>query len=541
MKKIRKLTIVIVVGFLFGSIIFPSVFGRTLITKQHVNSNVFSEMSYGNTWKKVFGNADEERGNCVHQTRDGGYIIAASTNTYDSYGEANHDIWLIKTDAYGEILWSRTYGGEHGDGASDIRQTRDGGYIIAGATSISTEGGDFWLIKTDSYGYKEWDRVFTRTGLDIANSVRQTQDGGYILVGLSESDYGYFNTDIWLIKTDSNGNMEWNKVFNETNDEDGKCVQQTDDGGYIIVGEQDDEDGISNLWLIKTDCDGNIEWEKIMDESNEDQGNYVQQTSDGGYIITGLTDKNNNHGDIWIIKTDSNGNKQWEKIYGGSYFDWGNTIQQTKDGGYIIAGLRYDDYDIIGGGSAILLKIDANGNKEWYKLFRMGKFNEGFYAEQTNDGGYVLTGETKLRNRDYDLWFVKTDENGEINTLNTPSEPYIEGVQKGTSGVFYNYTFTSTDPNDYDLQYYVDWGESWCDSWTDLFPSGEPCKISHRYINDGTYTIKAVARNSKGDISEYGTLEVSMPRTKNLFMFNGRFLSFLQVIQDILMYTKRWA
>jgi len=233
--------------------------------------------------------------------------------------------------------WSRTFGGSESDWGFSGQQTSDGGYILLGTTwSYGAGDYDFWLIKTDAAGNKEWERTFGGSDWDWGTSVQQTRDGGYILLG-STCSYGAGEWDFWLIKTDSQGNKQWTKTFGGSEDDQGYSVQQASDGGYILLGYTESYGaGSADFWLIKTDSQGTKQWAKTFGGSEDDWGLSVQQTKDGGYILRGHTySYGAGSADSWLIKTDAQGNKQWERTFGGAEDDQGYSVQQTKDGGYI--------------------------------------------------------------------------------------------------------------------------------------------------------------------------------------------------------------
>jgi len=310
---------------------------------------VYAEMAPEETWSKTFGGSGVDHAYSVQQTSDGGYIIAGYT---PSYGAGEHDFWLVKTDSDGNEQWNKTFGGSDVDSAYSVQQTYDGGYILAGNTYSYGDdiGGDFWLVKADSEGNEEWDKTFGGSGIDVAHSVQQTSDGGYILVGRTRS-YGAGENDFWIVKTDSGGNEQWNKTFGGSDHDDAHSVQQTSDGGYIIAGNIHlDGADKSDFWLVKTDSEGHKEWDKTFGGSGNDCAQSVHQTSDGGYILAGDT---GSYGagsfDFWLVKTDSGGYKEWDKTFGGSDVDIAQSVQQTSDGGYILTGTThsYGDFWLI--------------------------------------------------------------------------------------------------------------------------------------------------------------------------------------------------
>ncbi len=375
-------------------------------------------------WQKALGGSSFDEANSIQQTADGGYIVAGYTWSDDgdvSENNGRYDFWIVKLDSNGNIEWQKALGGSSFDVANSVQQTADGGYIVAGYTASNNGdvngseyhgGTDFWVVKLDSDGNIKWQKVLGGSNDDEANSVQQTTDGGYIVAGYTESDDGDY--DFWVVTLDNSGNIAWQKALGGSDWDVAHSIQQTTDGGYIVAGYTNSNDGDvsgnhgnSDFWVVKLDSNGNIVWQKALGGSSYDEAYSIQQTTDGGYIVAGYTESNDGdvsgsgyHGgyDFWVVKLDSNGNKQWQKALGGSGNDEAYSIQQTTDGGYIVAGYTWsNDGDVSGNhgnDDFWVVKLDRNGNIVWQKALG-GSFSDGAYSiQQTADGGYIVAGYT---------------------------------------------------------------------------------------------------------------------------------------------------
>ncbi|MCJ7443515.1 MAG: hypothetical protein MUO26_03120 [Methanotrichaceae archaeon] len=381
-------------------------------------------------WAKSYGGTGIQEAHSVRQTSDGGYIIIGNTN---SKGAGETDIWLIKTDNNGKLIWDKTFGGDNLEEGWSVEQTTDG-YILAGATYSQCRFRPY-LIKTDFSGNKIWEKVFP-TPIYVciaagAYSVQQTTDGGYIIAGLA---YTANCEDFYLIKTDKDGNMINSKTFDGSipgatfycydRDDYAHSVQQTSDGGYIVVGTRaagggtgldPDIYGGGDIWLIKTDKDLNMIWDRTFGGSEEDKGFSVQQTSDGGFIIVGTKWLAGKCPAVCLIKTKGNGDMEWEKTFGGTKYDEGFSVQQTSDGGYIIAG-RSQSYNH--GGSyfgldeldAWIIKTDKDGNKIWDRNYGNVLLDRAYSIRQTSDGGYIFAGCYQTDDYNVDVLLVKLEQ-----------------------------------------------------------------------------------------------------------------------------------
>lgn len=423
---------------------------------------VIAQTSPSIEWQKSFGGSSNDYAYSIQQATDG-YITVGRSASNDGdvsghYGTTSyHDAWIVKLNNNGGIQWQKSIGGSNYDEAWSVQRTTDGGYIIAG-DSASNDGNvtvnhgsyDYWVVKLDNNGNIQWQKSFGGSSVDIAYSVQQTTDGGYIVAGNSFSNdgdvIGHHGTtaygDFWILKLNSSGNIQWQKTLGGSHYDQATSIQQTTDAGYIIAGSSWSTDGdVTNnhgswdYWVVKLDSSGNLQWQKSLGGSDYDNAQSVQQTTDGGYIIAGQSrstdgDISGHHGgsdnfDAWIVKLNGNGNLQWQKSLGGSRDD-GVVIRQTTDGGYIAAGAsKSNDGDVSGhyGTSNYydiwVVKLSANGIIQWQKSIG-GSNDDGAYSIlQTTDNGYVIAGYSASNDNDatgnhgvYDYWVVKLTAEG---------------------------------------------------------------------------------------------------------------------------------
>ena len=318
-----------------------------------------------------------------------------------------------------KIQWQKTIGDNNAVSINDAQQTTDGGYILAGYKNDTQNDGDYWVVKLNSNANIEWEKTYGGSSLDKANNIQQTIDGGYIVAGYSYSTNGDVannneNNSAWILKLNANGDIEWQKTYRGGIDEELTNIKQTADNGYIAVGSASSNNGnIPNkqgnfdAWIIKLDANGNLEWSKTFGGTNSDIANDVQQTINGEYLIAGHTFSNdgditNNHGnaDLWVIKLQANGNLQWQKTYGGSGFDDAKCIQKTNDGHYMIAGnTDSNNGDITnshGDRDTWVLKIDDLGNLLQQTTVGTNS-NEGVNSIlQTHDNNFLITGYSRV-------------------------------------------------------------------------------------------------------------------------------------------------
>ncbi|MBL0339697.1 MAG: T9SS type A sorting domain-containing protein [Bacteroidetes bacterium] len=322
---------------------------------------------YGDTtWTKTFGGAtDNEYGYCVQQTSDSGYVVSGVAS---SFADIAGDVYLIKLTASGDTSWTRTYGGSGYEWGAFVQQTSDGGYIVTGQTPAFGAGGfDAFLLKTDASGNVSWSKSYGGSGLEIGSAVQQTSDDGYILSGQIDS-YGAGAGDFYLLKTDNAGNVMWSKAYGEIGEEAAVTVKQTTDGGFVLAGSSETTGTLGkDMCLIKTDSIGTLQWSKLYGGSLIDECYEVIQADDGGYVMCGKSFSFSTAGDydVYVVKTNSQGVVMWSRTYGASGSSSSNeigySIQQSTDGGYVMVGESMFGFGV-GIMNLFLIKTDSLGN-----------------------------------------------------------------------------------------------------------------------------------------------------------------------------------
>ena len=398
-------------------------------------------------WAQYYGGNLQDRGNYVQPTTDGGFIITGVTNlgSYNQYG----DLYLVKTDSLGDTLWTRTFGGAEHDRGYCVQQTTDGGYIVSGITNEPMYGlsGDLYVLKTDALGDTIWTRTFDFGVIDCGYSVLQLDDGSYVIAGLYDGGFPELFGDVLLMKLDADGDPIWTRNYHGHARDCGYSLVQTSDGGFIIAGATNEDiyGGYSEVYLIKTDANGSIVWDRNLGYG---KGLCVRQTTDEGYIIAGWTYIVGNMEEAYAIKTDASGDTVWTSAWGGYGPDIGFSVVQTDDEGYIIAGMNFEDALA----SAYFVKCNADGNTIWEDTYSGGIYDEAKCIQTTTDGGYIVTGLTSLSiGEGIDVLLLRFDEDsGQVNLTLTPHNTPIQ-IPSGGGSFGFDLAITNNTSTSYTI------------------------------------------------------------------------------------------
>ncbi len=427
---------------------------HTLLTLCILFTSLFVSAQTPNIeWEKSLGGTQADIAGCIEQTSDGGYIVAGYAASADGDVTGSHgngDYWIVKLSTTGTIQWQKCLGGSNTDRCLSIQQTNDGGYITSGFSRSGDGdvtnhhwGEDCWIVKLSSTGNIQWQKSLGGTESEVGYSIKQTADQGFIIAGSTFSNDGDVsgfhgmqpNRDYWVVKLDRNGIIQWQKCLGGTGDDIAYSGEQTTDGGYIIAGYTRSNDGDvtgnhgdADWWIVKLNSRGTIQWKKCLGGSDDEEAKSVQQTTDGGYIVTGYAYSRDGNvtgihwfSDYWVVKLSSTGSLQWQRCLGGNSSDMANSIQQTNDHGYIVTGYSNSIIgDVTGNHGAAdywVAKLNSRGRLQWQKSFGGSLFDIAVCVRQTTDKGFIVAGNSSSVNGDVtghhgaanmdDLWIVK--------------------------------------------------------------------------------------------------------------------------------------
>jgi hypothetical protein len=362
--------------------------------KYSTSKRIYPKSSSVSVWNKVIKGSEDDVAHSIIQSSDGGYAVAGETR---SFGAGGFDIYVVKLDSSGNVMWAKAIGGSEWDGAYSIIQSSDGGYVVAGWTiSFGAGGSDFYVVKLDSGGNVQWTKTIGGSHDDYAYSIIQSSDGGYAVAGWTYS-FGAGSWDMYVVKLDSAGNVQWTKTIGTSyTDEAAHSIIQSSDGGYVVAGWTTGfgAGGWGDMYIVKLDSAGNVEWAKTIGGSDTDYAYSIMQSSDGGYVVAGQT---YSFGavcwDMYVVKLDSAGNVEWAKTIGGSLnsCDGAQSIIQSSDGGYVVTGNTSSSSS---SSDLFVVKLDSSGNVMWAKVIGGTEWDSAYSIIQSSDGGYVIAGST---------------------------------------------------------------------------------------------------------------------------------------------------
>ncbi len=357
---------------------------------------------------EVIGGPKFDRGVYARPTHDGGYVAVGVTR---SFGQGGEDVYLVKTDSTGGLLWTRTFGGTGSDNGWAVHETRDG-FILSGYTNSSGAGGyDFYLIKTNTTGELQWSRTYGGPGDDYCWALAPTRDGGFVLVGETES-FGAGEDDFYLVKTDGMGTEQWSKTYGGSKGDRcfGVAPIEGGNGGYVLAGQTYSSGaGDRDVFVIKTKANGDQDWSRTFGGAESDVGHSIVGTSDGSFLVTGYTTSFATAGDDpYIIKINEDGRTHWKRVLSIEGSNHTLTGDEATDGGFYLVG--FSDPPAGGARNALLVKTTPNGHLDWYRDVHPTSSGEsfGYTVRATSDGGCVFTGHTTVGSAGgFDLLLVK--------------------------------------------------------------------------------------------------------------------------------------
>lgn len=380
----------------------------TLVLMSALISSVALAQSAGPLWTKTYGEGGIAHAYSICPTADGGFAMAGK---FQDSEDDSWDVYLVRTDSEGDTIWTRTFGGPGDEIARSVIETGDGGFVIAGKTqSVGNKNWNVYLLKTDSGGKKTWVKTYGETEMDFAKAVIQTSDGGYALVGATMGANGE-TYDAYFIKTDADGNRKWVKSYGGDDGEFATAIAETEGGGYIIAAATESfGKGLVDFYLIRTDGDGEPVWAKTYGGEDWDAPWDVRQTSDGGFVAAGETRSFTEYGlDVYLVRTDADGKTLWARNYGGDGRQTAQAVWQTSEGDFIVGGYTYTYEEW--GQDIYIARVDADGEVTWVKTFGGPGKDIAHSIMQALDGALVVAGETEsLGPGKSDAYLIKMDD-----------------------------------------------------------------------------------------------------------------------------------
>jgi hypothetical protein len=456
-------------------------------------------------WDKTIGGNSFEDEVKVIPTSDGGYMMAGSSYS-DASGDKTEnskggfDYWVIKLNDSGVKQWDKTIGGNGADFFADFQQTSDGGYILAGSTqsaassdkSENSLGQDAWIVKLSASGSIEWENTLGGSSGESVQEIRQTTDGGYIFIsdtfsGISgdktEASRGEF--DLWIVKLNANGTKAWDRTYGGSSYEMNGSISLTADGGYIIAGntgsgisgdKSQASFGQTDYWVLKLSSTGDKQWDRSFGGDNQEDVQSVLQTPSGDFLVAGYSysdiSGNKSAGsvaessvDYWVIKVDANGNKIWDKTYGGGIYDRMTSLALTFDGGYILGGWSLPS-DATGpfDWEYTIIRLSSDGIQQWKQTFGGPEEDRLYSVQQTPDLGYILAGysyspagpdKSENNTGDRDFWVIKLA----VDPLPVTLAVFSAAKESNTALLQWK-TTSETSSSEFEIQHSLD-GKQW--------------------------------------------------------------------------------
>jgi len=481
-------------------------------------------------WNVTFGGDKYDVFFGVQETADSGFIAIGGKDA--SSWDIGGDCWLVKTDSNGDMQWNKTFGGGKTDNGHGVLQTMDGGFIISAITeSYGAGSADAWVIRTDDVGNELWNKTYGGYSYDLVEkTILQTTDECFLIVGSTISFGTGGSRDGWLIKIDGDGNEQWNKTYGTKDSEHFWEAHVTSDGGCVMIGYVDNSSTHHrDAWVVKTDDNGDLEWEKKVGPAY--QGLSIHQTTDNGYILLAEVKDTVFGGylNAWMVKIDEDGDEEWTKLFitpqGEDCFAVHHNIQFTRYGDFILTGVINAKLPVYSVGDLWLTKTDENGNIFWEKIIGGSEYDTTYMVGLTSDGGYICSGMTKSfgTGNNFNAWLVKVSDY-ENQRPNKPEKP--DGKTKGKSGNEYTYSSVASEPDGECLYYIWDWGNDNYSYWLGPFESGQTAEASYVWDSEGGYSVRVKVKDIFGGESCWSDpLHIKMPKNKIIYR---PFLQFLE-------------